>query len=262
MLAGNTAIENMGFPTYGFGAGRVDTWQADEGIYWGSEVEMFPAEPGSNNVRYNYSTDIYARANKLESPLADSNMGLIYVDPQGPNGIPDPKASALDTRMTFTRMAMNDEETVALIAGGHAFGKTHGAVSGKYIGPEPNAASLALQGLGWHNSYKSGYGPYTYTSGLEVIWSDTPTKWSNEYFHSLLTRNWTLVKSPAGGHQWECVTCNASYPDAFIKGKLHRPKMLTSDLGLLHDPIYRNISEVFHHDFKYFTEKFSLAWCK
>ncbi len=143
-------------------------------------------------------------------------LGLIYVDPEGPNGIPDPKASALDTRMTFSRMAMNDEETVALIAGGHAFGKTHGAVAGKYIGPEPIAASITEQGLGWYNSYRSGYGNNTYTSGLEVIWSKTPTKWANEYLHSLLTNHWSLVKSPAGGHQWECLNCTADYPDAYF----------------------------------------------
>ena len=250
------------FPTYGFGAGRVDTWQADEGTYWGSETEMFPKEPGSNNARYNYSTDIFTRADKLESPLGDTNMGLIYVDPQGPNSIPDPKGSALDIRMTFTRMAMNDEETVALIAGGHAFGKTHGAVPGTYIGPEPNAAQIQLQGLGWENSFRSGYGNNTYTSGLEVIWSTTPTKWANEYLHSLLTHPWTLVKSPAGGHQWECLNCTADYPDAFVKGKFHRPRMLTSDLALLHDPVYKNISETFLKDFNYFTEKFALAWCK
>lgn len=173
-------------PTYGFGAGRVDTWQADEGVYWGSEKYMFPAEPGSNYHRYNGSTDIFARAYTLESPLADSNMGLIYVDPEGPNGIPDPLASARDTRMTFSRMGMNDEETVALIAGGHAFGKTHGAVPKKYIGPEPNAASIDQQDLGWHNSFRSGDADWTYTSGLEVIWSKTPTKWDNSYRQYLL----------------------------------------------------------------------------
>ena len=262
VLAGHQAMTNMGFPPHGFSAGRVDTWQADEGIFWGSEVAMFPAEPGSNNIRYNGSTDIYARADTLEAPLADSNMGLIYVDPQGPSGIPDPKASALDIRETFTRMAMNDEETVALIAGGHAFGKTHGAVAGSFIGPEPNAAPITEQQLGWKNHFKSGYADNTYTSGIEVIWSNTPTKWANEYLHSLLTRNFTLTKSPAGAYQWECVYCNASYPDPFKPNVFHRPKMLTSDLALKYDPIYKNISETFHKDFKLFTEKFGLAWCK
>jgi catalase-peroxidase len=262
VLAGHQAMTNMGFPPHGFAAGRVDTWQADEGIYWGSEVEMFSSEPGSNNIRYNGSTDIYARADTLESPLADTNMGLIYVDPEGPSGIPDPKASALDIRETFTRMAMNDEETVALIAGGHAFGKTHGAVPGSFIGPEPNAASIVEQQLGWKNSFKSGYADNTYTSGIEVIWSNTPTKWANEYLHSLLTRNFTLTKSPAGAHQWECLSCNASYPDPFKPHVFHRPKMLTSDLALKYDPIYKNISETFYKDFNLFTKKFGLAWCK
>jgi catalase-peroxidase len=174
-------MENMGFPTYGFAFGRVDTWQSDEGIYWGSEQAMFPSNQ-SNTVRYNGSTDLYNRADKLESPLADTDMGLIYVDPRGPNGIPDPKASTLDTRDTFGRMAMDDEETVALIAGGHAFGKTHGAVPGSWIGPELNAAGLELQGLGWKNSFNTGVGNNTWTSGLEVIWSTTPTKWANGKF--------------------------------------------------------------------------------
>jgi catalase-peroxidase len=189
-------------------------------------------------------------------------MGLIYVDPQGPNGIPNPAASAKDIRMTFSRMAMDDEETVALIAGGHAFGKTHGAVPGSYIGPEPNAAPIQLQGLGWHNSYRSGYGNNTYTSGLEVIWSTTPTTWANEYLKSLLTYHFTLTKSPAGAHQWECLNCTADYPDPFKRDVFHRPRMLTSDLALIHDESYKKICEHFHKDFKYFTEKFSLAWCK
>lgn len=178
VFAGNMAMENMGFPTYGFAFGREDTWQSDEGIYWGSEQEFFPG-PGSNKERYNGSTDAYERAENLEEPLSASNMGLIYVDPRGPNGTPDPKASALDIRVTFGRMGMNDEETVALIAGGHAFGKTHGAVSKDFIGPEPNAAGIESQGLGWKNSFNTGVGNNSYTSGLEVIWSKTPTKWAN-----------------------------------------------------------------------------------
>lgn len=181
---------NMGAPSTGFGFGRVDTWQADEGIYWGSEQEFFPSN-GSNTGRYNGSTDIYGRANNLESPLAAVDMGLIYVDPRGPNGIPDPLASAGDIRMTFNRMGMNDEETVALIAGGHAFGKTHGAVSGKNIGPEPNAAPIELQGLGWKNSFGTGSGNDSYTSGLEVIWTRTPTKWSNG--KSLLPAHFSIL---------------------------------------------------------------------
>lgn len=178
-------MENMGFPTYGFGFGRVDTWQSDEGIYWGSEHEFFPGNK-SDSARYNGSTDIHDRADKLESSLADTNMGLIYVDPRGPHGIPDPKASALDIRTTFGRMGMDDEETVALIAGGHAFGKTHGAVAGHHIGPEPNAAGIEQQGLGWKNSFGTGSGNSTYTSGLEVIWSTTPTKWGNGMFFSVV----------------------------------------------------------------------------
>jgi catalase-peroxidase len=177
-------MENMGFTTYGFGFGREDTWQADESIYWGSEQQMFPAN-GSNTFRYNGSTDIYGRADQLESPLGDTNFGLIYVDPEGPNGIPDPKASALDIRETFGRMGMDDEETVALIAGGHAFGKTHGAVPGSYVGPEPNEADIQDQGLGWKNTFNTGNANNTYTSGLEVIWSKTPTKWANGKFSRL-----------------------------------------------------------------------------
>jgi catalase-peroxidase len=270
-------MENMGFPTYGFGFGRVDTWQSDEGIYWGSEQAMFPSNQ-SNTYRYNGSTDIYDRADKLESPLGDTDMGLIYVDPRGPNGIPDPMASALDIRETFYRMAMDDEETVALIAGGHAFGKTHGAVPGSYIGPEPNAAGLELQGLGWKNSFNTGVGNNTWTSGLEVIWSRTPTQWANRKFKrpytddqlltnpatdfltSLLTNNWTLVYN-YGSPQWEAVNATAATPDPFIPGKFHKSTMMTSDLALLHDPIYNNISQTFLNDFAYFTEKFGLAWC-
>ena len=269
-------MENMGFPTYGFGFGRVDTWQADEGIYWGSEHQMFPGNKSDGN-RYNGSLDLSDRASKLEAPLGDVAMGLIYVDPRGPHGIPDTKASALDSRMTFGRMGMDDEETVALIAGGHAFGKTHGAVTGDHIGPEPNAAGIQLQGLGWKNDYKSGVGNFSYTSGLEVIWSETPTKWSNgastdesrytpansvEFLKSLLNNNWTLVKSPDGAPQWEALDHVANYPDPFIKGKFRRPTMLTSDLGLRDDPIYYNISKTFLDDFDYFTDKFALAWCK
>jgi catalase-peroxidase len=177
-FAGNTALENMGMKTYGFGFGRVDTWQADEGIFWGSEQQMYPGNL-SDYQRYNGSQNIYERADKLESPLGDTNMGLIYVDPRGPQGIPDPKASALDSRMTFSRMGMDDEETVSLIAGGHAFGKTHGMVPGSYVGPEPNAASINMQDLGWKNSYGTGTFNNTFTTGLEVIWSETPLEWDN-----------------------------------------------------------------------------------
>ncbi|KAL7931564.1 heme peroxidase [Trichoderma chlorosporum] len=261
VFAGNTALENMGFPTYGFGFGRVDTWQSDEGIYWGGEQEMFP-EPLNNVVRYDNSTDFTTRASELESPLGAVSMGLIYVDPRGPNGNPDTKASALDIRETFGRMGMDDEETVALIAGGHAFGKTHGAVSGDDIGPEPNAADIQLQGLGWANSAVPGNGVNAYTSGLEVIWSRTPTQWANGFLNSLLKNNFTLTTSPGGAPQWEALDANASIPDPFIAGKFRRPTMLTSDLGLRDDPIYNNISTTFLNDFDYFTQKFGLAWYK
>ncbi|RFU81056.1 catalase peroxidase hpi [Trichoderma arundinaceum] len=261
VFAGNTAMENMGFPTYGFGFGREDTWQSDEGIYWGGEQQMFP-EPDNNIVRYNGSTDFTARADKLESPLGAVSMGLIYVDPRGPNGNPDTKASGLDIRETFGRMGMDDEETVALIAGGHAFGKTHGAVAGSNIGPEPNAAGIEQQGLGWKNSFGTGNADDAYTSGIEVIWSRTPTKWANEFLFSLLNNNFTLTKSPDGAPQWEALDANASYPDPFIPGKFRRPTMLTSDLALRDDPIYHNISKTFLNDFDYFTEKFGLAWFK
>ncbi|CEJ93717.1 Putative Catalase/peroxidase HPI [[Torrubiella] hemipterigena] len=261
VYSGNVAMENMGFPSYGFAFGRVDTWQSDEGIYWGSEQDFFPSKKSSAD-RYGGDEDIYERANKLEDPLGAANMGLIYVDPEGPDGNPDPKASALDIRMTFGRMGMNDEETVALIAGGHAFGKTHGAVPGDKIGPEPNAASIENVGLGWKNGYGTGSGNSSFTSGLEVIWSKTPTKWSNDFLHSLLLNNWTLVTAPGGGKQWEALDAKEEYPDPFIKGKFRRPTMLTSDLGLKADPIYNNISTTFMHDFDYFTEKFALAWYK
>ncbi|KAH8821943.1 catalase D [Xylogone sp. PMI_703] len=261
VYAGNVAMENMGFPTYGFAFGRVDTWQSDEAIYWGTEHQMFPGAKSSSD-RYNGSSDIFARADTLESPLADTNMGLIYVDPEGPDGNPDPKASALDIRMTFGRMGMDDEETVALIAGGHAFGKTHGAVSGDFIGPEPNNATIQEQGLGWKNSFNTGSGNNSYTSGLEVIWSTTPTKWANEFLTSLFKNNWTLVTSPGGGKQWEAVDGPEIYPDPFIKGKFRKPTILTSDLALINDDSYRNISNTFLNDFDYFTQKFALAWYK
>ncbi|KOS22067.1 Catalase-peroxidase 2 [Escovopsis weberi] len=260
-LAGNTALENMGFPTYGFAFGRVDTWQGDEGTYWGTETEMFPG-PTSDSDRYDGSTDIYARSDKLDPALADVAMALIYVDPRGPHGIPDPKASALDIRTTFSRMGMDDEETVALIAGGHAFGKTHGAVAGSNIGPDPNGAPIELQGLGWHNSVGTGSSVHSYTSGLEVIWSKTPTKWGNEFFDSLFTNNFTLVKSPDGAPQWEALDANESIPDPFIAGKFRKPTMMTSDLGLINDPSFKNISQTYWKNFDYFTTKFSQSWFK
>ncbi|KAI2638570.1 bifunctional catalase-peroxidase cat2 [Xylaria nigripes] len=262
VFAGNQAMENMGFPTYGFGFGREDTWQSDEGIYWGSETAFF-GNPGSHTERYNGNNDIYTRADRLETPLASTDMGLIYVNPEGPSGSSDPKASALDIRETFTRMGMDDEETVAVIAGGHAFGKTHGAVNGTYIGPEPMAAPIELQGLGWKNSFGTGTGVNAYTSGLEVIWTPNPTKWSNEYFNSLFGNNWTKAPSPAAGHvQWEAVDGPSIYPDPFIANKTRKPTMLTSDIAFLHDESFLNISKTFHNDFDYFTKTFARAWFK
>ncbi|KAI1436857.1 catalase D, partial [Xylaria sp. CBS 124048] len=262
VYAGNVAMENMGFPTYGFAFGREDTWQSDEGIYWGSETEFF-GSPGSDNERYNGSTDIYARAGKLESPLGATDIGLIYVNPEGSHGSGDPAASALDIRETFGRMGMDDEETVALIAGGHAFGKTHGAVNGDKIGPEPNAAPIEQQGLGWKNGYGTGSGVDAYTSGLEVIWSITPTNWSNNYLTSLIENNWTLVDAPAAGHhQWEAVDGPETYPDPFTANKFRKPTMMTSDIALLRDNSYLNISTTFLHDFDYFTTTFAHAWFK
>ncbi|KAI0164919.1 catalase D [Xylariaceae sp. FL1272] len=262
VFAGNVAMENMGFPTYGFAFGRVDTWQSDEGVYWGAETEFFPGAD-SDGPRYNGSDDIYDRADKLESPLGATNMGLIYVNPEGPAGSSDPDAAALDIRMTFGRMGMDDEETVALIAGGHAFGKTHGAVDGDNIGAEPNAAAIELQGLGWKNSFESGVGTNAFTSGLEVIWSKTPTQWGNEFLTSLFKNKWTLVDAPAAGHkQWEALNATANYPDPFVSGNFHRPTMLTSDLALIHDAKFKKIAQTYLKDFDYFTEKFALAWYK
>ncbi|KAH8879775.1 catalase/peroxidase HPI [Thozetella sp. PMI_491] len=260
LLTGNVALESMGFKTFGFGGGRPDTWQSDESIYWGGETTFVPQ---GNDVRYNGDTDIFERADKLEKPLAATHMGLIYVNPEGPNGTPDPKASAGDIRVAFGRMGMSDEETVALIAGGHAFGKTHGAApSASNVGPEPEAAGIELQGLGWKNSFGTGNADDTISSGLEVIWSKTPTKWSNDFLHSLFNNTWSLVTSPAGAHQWEALNATANYPDPFDSTKFRRPTMLTSDLALINDPVYRNISETYLNNFDLFGDHFARAWFK
>ncbi|KAF3765295.1 hypothetical protein M406DRAFT_38584 [Cryphonectria parasitica EP155] len=260
VLAGNVALESFEFPTFGYAGGRVDTWQADEAIYWGSETAWFPE---GDDQRYNGSTDIYARADELEVPLANTNMGLIYVDPVGPHGIPDPKASAVDIRTTFGRMGMDDQETVALIAGGHAFGKTHGAASSTdYVGPAPDAAGIEDQLLGWANSYKSGVGPDAITSGLEVVWTKTPTKWSNDYLHSLLQNTWTLQTGPGGAWQWIALNGTKDYPSPFSNTTFNLPRMLTSDLALREDPIYYNISLMYMNNFTQLTEDFSRAWFK
>ena len=249
ILAGNCALESMGFKTFGFGGGRADVWEPEEDVYWGNEDTWL------GDKRYTGDRE-------LENPLAAVQMGLIYVNPEGPNGNPDPVASARDIRETFGRMAMNDEETVALIAGGHTFGKTHGAASASHVGREPEGAGLAEQGLGWANSYGSGKGPDTITSGLEVIWTNTPTQWSNNYFENLFRYDWELVKSPAGAHQWVAKNAPESVPDAFDAGKRHRPTMLTTDLALRFDPAYEKISRRFLADPKAFADAFARAWFK
>jgi catalase-peroxidase len=249
ILTGNCALESMGFKTFGFGGGRADVWEPEEDVYWGAESTWL------GDKRYSGDRD-------LEHPLAAVQMGLIYVNPQGPNGHPDALGSARDIRETFARMAMNDEETVALIAGGHTFGKTHGAASADHVGREPEAAGLAEQGLGWANSYGSGKGAHTITSGLEVTWSTTPTKWSNNYFENLFRYEWELVKSPAGANQWVAKDAAATVPDAFDATKKHRPTMLTSDIALRADPAYEKISRRFLANPDQFAEAFARAWFK
>ena len=249
ILAGNCALESMGFKTFGFGGGRADVWEPEEDVYWGAESTWL------GDKRYSGDRD-------LEQPLAAVQMGLIYVNPQGPNGHPDALGSARDIRETFARMAMNDEETVALIAGGHTFGKTHGAASADHVGREPEAAGLAEQGLGWANSYGSGKGAHTITSGLEVTWTTTPTQWSNNYFENLVRYEWELVKSPAGANQWVAKDAAATVPDAFDATKKHRPTMLTSDIALRADPAYEKISRRFLANPDQFAEAFARAWFK
>ena len=251
VLAGNCALESMGFKTFGFGGGREDVWEPEQDIYWGSERMWLGDE--------RYSGD-----RQLENPLAAVQMGLIYVNPEGPNGNPDPLAAARDIRETFRRMAMNDEETVALIAGGHTFGKTHGAAPATNVGPDPEAAPLEAQGLGWKNSYGSGKGADTITSGLEVIWTSTPTKWSNNFFSNLFGYEWELTKSPAGAHQWIAKggTGAGTIPDAHDPSKRHAPTMLTTDLSLRLDPAYEKISRRFHENPDQFADAFAKAWFK
>ena len=252
ILAGNCALESMGFETFGFGGGREDVWEPEEDIYWGPEAEWL------GDKRYTGDRN-------LENPLGAVQMGLIYVNPEGPNGNPDPILAARDIRETFARMAMNDEETVALIAGGHTFGKTHGAADpGKYVGPEPAGATIEEQGLGWKNTYGSGNAGDTITSGLEGAWTTTPTKWSNNFFWNLFGYDWELTKSPAGAHQWipkHGMGAN-SVPDAHDTSKRHTPVMLTTDLALRFDPIYEKISRRFHENPDEFKDAFALAWYK
>jgi catalase-peroxidase len=249
ILAGNVALETMGFKTFGFGGGREDVWEPDNDVYWGAEKKWL------EDKRYSGDRD-------LENPLAAVQMGLIYVNPEGPNGKPDPIAAARDIRETFARMAMNDEETVALIAGGHTFGKTHGAGPASHVGPEPEAAGLEEQGLGWKSSFGTGKGGDTITSGLEVTWTQTPTKWSNYFFENLFGYEWELTKSPAGAYQWVAKGADATVPDAHDPSKKHRPTMLTTDLSLRFDPAYEKISRRFHQNPDQFADAFARAWFK
>ena len=252
ILAGNCALESMGFTTFGFAGGRADVWEPQEDVYWGAEREWL------GDKRYSGDRD-------LENPLAAVQMGLIYVNPEGPNGNPDPIASARDIRETFARMAMNDEETVALIAGGHTFGKTHGAADpGKYVGKEPAGASIEEQGLGWKNTLNSGNGVNTITSGLEGAWTTTPTKWSNNYFENLFGFEWELSKSPAGAHQWKpkAGAGAGTVPDAHDPSLKHAPTMLTTDIALRVDPAYGPISKRFYENPDQFADAFARAWFK
>jgi catalase-peroxidase len=250
ILAGNVALENMGFKTFGFAGGRADVWEADD-TYWGAEKEWLA------DNRYSDDRD-------LENPLAAVQMGLIYVNPEGPNGNPDPVLSAKDIRETFARMAMNDEETVALIAGGHAFGKSHGAGDVSHVGPDPEGSPTEDMGLGWKNSFGTGNAEYTITSGIEGAWTPTPTKWDNSYLKLIFKYDWKQVKSPAGATQWIPSDESAAnlVPDAHIEGKFHAPVMTTADLALKFDPEYEKISRRFLEDFDYFSDQFARAWFK
>jgi catalase-peroxidase len=251
ILAGNVALESMGFKTFGFGGGREDIWEPEKDVYWGSEDKWL------GDKRYAGDRD-------LENPLAAVQMGLIYVNPEGPNGNPDPLAAAKDIREVFARMAMNDEETVALIAGGHAFGKTHGAGDAKHVGPEPEAAGIEEQGLGWKSSFGTGKGDDTISSGLEVTWTNTPTKWSNNFFRILFGYEWELTKSPAGAHQWKPKgdAGAGTIPDAHDPSKRHEPSMLTTDLALRFDPVYEKISRRFFENPDQLADAFARAWFK
>jgi catalase-peroxidase len=249
VLTGNVALESMGFKTFGFAGGRPDQWEPDESVYWGAEDTWLADER-------------YAGERLLENPLAAVQMGLIYVNPEGPNGNPDPLKAAVDIRETFRRMAMNDEETVALIAGGHTFGKTHGAGDPSHVGHDPEGADIVQQGLGWKNSFGKGHSEHTIGGGPEVTWTTTPTKWSNNFFESLFTNEWELTKSPAGAKQWIAKNGAAPVPDAHDPNKHHKPTMLTTDLALRFDPIYEKISRRFHEHPDQFADAFARAWFK
>lgn len=274
LLAGNVAMESMGFKTFGFAGGRPDSWQADESVYWGSEKTFFPE---GNDTRYSKvvkelqthgtmngdpskDTDIHTR--ELEEPMGATHMGLIYVNPNGPDGIPDPVAAARDIRTAFSRMAMNDEETAALIVGGHAFGKTHGAAPDSNNGPSPAGASIEQQGFGWKNAYGSGKAGDAITSGLEVVWTSTPTKWGNGYLESLYKHEWTKENSPGGGWQWVAKDAEATYPDPFDATKKRKPTMLTTDLSMRFDPAYEKITRRWLDNFSELEDAFARAWFK
>lgn len=278
VLTGNVALESMGFKTFGFSGGRADVWEPDEDVYWGSEKVWLGGDTRYGKAQPPGKGDLVAEPGKrpeeqsrnlagernLENPLAAVQMGLIYVNPEGPEGTPDPVASGKDIRETFGRMAMNDEETVALIAGGHAFGKTHGAGPADNVGPEPEAAGLEQQGLGWSNKFGTGKGGDTITSGLEVTWTSTPTKWSNEYLNNVFNFEWELTKSPAGAHQWRPKDGKGAntVPDAHDPAKRHAPSMLTSDLALRFDPIYEPIARRFKDNPDQLADAFARAWYK
>ncbi len=273
ILAGNVALETMGFKTFGFGGGREDVWEPDQDVYWGAETTWL-----GGDIRYGHGSegvaksggvlvsdddadgDIHSR--KLENPLAAVQMGLIYVNPEGPDGNPDPVAAARDIRETFGRMAMNDEETVALIAGGHSFGKTHGAAESSHVDVEPEAAGIASQGFGWDNSFGTGMGADTITSGLEVTWTTTPIKWSNNFFENLFGFEWELSKSPGGAQQWVAKGADAIIPDAHDPSKKRQPTMLTTDLSMRLDPDYEKISRRFLEKPDEFADAFARAWFK
>ena len=273
ILAGNVALESMGFKTFGFAGGRADVWEPEEDVYWGSETKWLGGDVryahGSEGVEKeggvvasDDNADGKKHSRKLENPLAAVQMGLIYVNPEGPDGNPDPLAAAKDIRETFARMAMNDEETVALIAGGHTFGKTHGAGDTAHVGPEPEAAGIEEQGFGWKSSFGTGKGGHTISSGLEVTWTQTPAKWSFYFFENLFNYEWELTKSPAGAHQWTAKNADKVMPDAHDKNKKHVPTMLTTDLSLRFDPVYEKISRRFYEHPLEFADAFARAWFK
>src|SRR5258707_10868937 len=273
ILAGNVALETMGFKTFGFGGGREDTWEPDQDIYWGRETTWLGGDiryaHGAHGIEKDTAVlvsdddaDGAVHSRKLENPLAAVQMGLIYVNPEGPDGNPDPIKAAYDIRDTFRRMAMNDEETVALIAGGHSFGKTHGAAPASHVAHEPEAAGLEEMGFGWKNDFGTGKGPDTITSGLEVTWTNTPTKWSNNFFENLFNNEWELTKSPGRAHQWVAKGADATVPDAYNPSKKHRPTMLTTDLSLRLDPTYEKISRRFMEHPDHLADAFARAWFK